>query len=116
MLTRVAMAVAMSRKREVRKKRSAGSAGALVTDAEAAIWERFIVALLRIAAESAARNDNDQSFVPVCGDFESAARAILRVRFETGSDENSSRWRFFAPRMRGNFATGMRKGRTVTLR
>jgi hypothetical protein len=29
--------VAMSRKREVRKKRSAGSAGTLVTDAAAAI-------------------------------------------------------------------------------
>jgi len=66
-LTNVAMAVAISKKREVRKKRSAGSAGTPVTDAEAAIGDHFILALQRLSAENAARNDNDYRCTDGCG-------------------------------------------------
>src|SRR5580698_4399487 len=99
----------MSKKREVRKKRSAGSAGTLATDAEAAIGDHFILALRRPAAETAARNDNvygfddnfkASGFASGSLDSKSAARAILRVRFETGNVEKSSNGMLRAPWMR----------------
>jgi hypothetical protein len=102
----VTMAVIISRKRDVRKKRSAGSAGTLAKDAEAAIGDHFILALRRSVAERTARNDNVYGFndnLRACGfasgsaDSESAARAILRVRFETGSVEKSSNGMLRAP-------------------
>lgn len=120
-LTSVAMAVAISRKREVRKKRSAGSAGTPVTDAEAAIGDHFILALQRPGAAKTARNNNDygcnmSGFAAARSVFKRATRAILRVRFETGSFEKSSNPMLFAPRMRGIFATAIRNGSTITLR
>src|SRR4029077_19438506 len=107
---------AMSRKRDVRKKRSAGSAGILVADAEAAIGGHSIVALRPGGAVKAARNDNAYGFTVAADDMESAARAILRVRFETGSVEKSFNGMFIAPRIRGSFVMVIWKGRTVTLR
>src|SRR5580704_10437535 len=115
----------MSRNRDVRKKRSAGSAGTLVSVAEAAMGGPLILTLRAGAALEAARNDNvysfndssnEYGFAAVPAESASAARAILRVRFEIGSVEKSFNGMLFAPRMRGIFAMATRKGRTVTLR
>lgn len=113
MLTRAATAVAMSKKREVRKKRSAGSEGTLVACMEAAIGDNFILALERASSENAGRNDNAYDLTAAT---EIAARAILRVRLETGKAEKSCSIMLLAPAMRGIFAMAIRKGKTVTFR
>src|SRR5579859_1345218 len=78
------------------------------------LGDQFMLAPVGLRREKARRNDNAYEFADA--GWESAACAILRVRLETGKEANSSSRMFFEPRMRGIFATAIRKGRTVTLR